>query len=379
VSSLSTFRTAFPALARISWLNTAAQAPGPQPVLAALQRAQHAWADGTFDWTTWETDAERARELFAARLNVPASTVALLSTLADAAATVAQSIAAPARIVVPAVEFRSNLFPWLALQGRGCEVVALEPGVDGLVRTEALIRATRPGVTLVAVSEVQSATGHRVNVRAIAEQCAAIGARCFVNLTQSAGVLRLDAASVGVDFAAAHSYKWLLAPRGATFLYVRPDRLPGLSPLSPNWKNAADIHDPTSYAQLYGPPYKLANTARRLDASLAWFPWVGARAALELLNTVSAEVVESHCLALSARFQEAARALDYRVVSSELPTHLTAIELASPEDANKVSTTLRADSVITSARGARVRFGFHAFTDATDVDRALSRLRAICL
>ena len=394
-SDLAAFRAHFPALERFAWLNSATMPPAARSVIAAVQRATDAWVDGTEDWLVWEADAEHARTICARWLGVSKSSVALVSTLADAAATVARGIAALARsgherprVVVPGVEFRSNLFPWLALADRGCDVTVIVPDADGLVRTEAVIAATRPGVSLVAVSEVQSATGHRVDVRAIAAQCRAVGARSFFNLTQSLGVLPFDAAAVGADFAATHAYKWMLAPRGATFFYVHPDRWRELTPLAPNWKNAGDLMAPGKaptatdrvpqrmpYSEYFGADYALYDDARRVDGSLAWFSWVGARAALELLDTLSSAVVEQHAIGLASAFREGVRAHGYKVVAHEVPSQTLAVDLPTPAAAAAATQALLAADVVCAARGRRLRFGFHAYNNESDVERALGALR----
>ena len=386
-STFVAFRDAFDALRRVSWLSTAGVAPGARPVIAALRAACDAWADGTFDWMAWEAEAECVRQSVAALIGVRPTSIALLSTLAEAATTVAASqcwspfrSATRPRVLIPAIEFRSNLFPWLALAENGWEPVLLEPGPDGLIRTDAIIAAIRPGVHLVALSEVQSATGQRVDVAAIAHRCHAIGAQLFVNLTQSLGVLQFDAVATHVDYAAVHGYKWLLSPRGTTCLYVRPDHLTELVPLAPNWKNASDLHrngsagQPGAYAQLYGGPFRLATDARRLDASLAWLPWVGARAALDLLATIPPDARETHALELARSFRAGARALGLRVVPEDLPTHLVAIDYATPAHATTASQHLTHRGVVGSARGPRLRFGFHAFNNGADVERALCAL-----
>jgi 7-keto-8-aminopelargonate synthetase-like enzyme len=153
-----------------------------------------------------------------------------------------------------------------------------------------------------------------------------------------------------------------------------------MTPLAPNWKNAADLHGfagggrQGSYAQLYGGPFAPWPDARRLDASLAWMPWVGARAALELLATLSPSVRETHSLALARSFRAGASQLSYRVVPEELPTHLIALDCGTAARATELARRLARRGVIASPRASRLRFGFHAFNDTADVGRALACL-----
>jgi selenocysteine lyase/cysteine desulfurase len=290
--------------------------------------------------------------------------VAVVSSLAEAAATVAASLR-PGRIVVGEREFRSNLFPWLALANRGFEVVEVK-ATAGVVTTESLCAAITPGTAFAAVTEVQSATGFRVRLPEIGARCRETGARLFVNLTQSLGALRFDADAAGADYVAAHGYKWLLAPRGASWLWVRGERLSELSPLTPSWKSVA-----APLADFYGGPLVPAAAARRLDASLAWFSWVGARAALELLAGLDAAAVEDRCLALARGFREAASERGFRVAASDAPSQTVA--LAVP-DAEALRGRLEDRRVIASVRGGSLRLGFHAYNDENDVAVVLEAL-----
>ena len=116
-------------------------------------------------------------------------------------------------VVVGGREFRSNLLPWLALASRERDIVQVAEPADG-GWTERILEAVRPGTALVALTEVQSATGARLDLSAVAGRCSDVGALCFVNLTQSAGILPVDVEALGIDFAAAHGYKWLLSAFG---------------------------------------------------------------------------------------------------------------------------------------------------------------------
>lgn len=262
-------------------------------------------------------------------------------------------------------EFRSNLFPWLALADQGFDIEPLRGG-GGVARTADYLDAIRDDVVLVALSEVQSSTGFRADLDEIAKRCRHVGARLFVNLTQSLGALRSPLAGIDPDYAAGHAYKWLLAPRGAAFLYVRPDHIPDMRPLAANWKNVdgpADVY--------YGGPFVLAASARRLDASLAWFSWVGARAALDLVASFDAERVEAHCLACAEQYRIGAVRLGLDPAPQELPSQIVSVRVANPA---AVASSLQHDGVVAAVRDGWVRAGFHVFNNGEDVDRALAAL-----
>jgi selenocysteine lyase/cysteine desulfurase len=361
---LASFRSRFPALERVTYLNTATAAPGAVPVLEALRLAQAEWEAGEFSWQGWEGHGEVARDLFARLVRGADEDVALVSTVAEAAATVAGSLPS-GRVVVGEREFASNLFPWLALRDRGFDVVEV-PTRDGVVRTEALLEAIDGDTVLLAITEVQSSNGFRVRLEDLGRRCREVGARLFVDGCQSLGALRLDAVAAGVDFVAAHGYKWLLAPRGAAWLWIRPGRLAELKPLAPNWKS---IPDP--YSEYYGGPLTLAPTARKLDAPLAWFSWPGARAALELLAELDPVAAERRCLTLAAEFREEAGRRGFELVPEDVPSQVQSIRIPDPR---QVRERLLARKVIAAVRADFLRLGFHAYNDESDVAAALDAL-----
>lgn len=364
MTDFAAFRAQFPALERVTYLNTATASPGAAPVLAALRRVENEWEAGRFSWQGWEAEADATRELIARLVGGRASEVALASSLAEAAATVAAGLGG-GRVVVGEGEFRSNFFPWLALRRRGFEVVEV-PAEDGVVRTQALLDAITPGTNLVAVSEVQSSNGFRIHVDEIGARCRQVGARFFVNLTQTLGALRFDIATAGADYVAAHGYKWALTPRGASWLWVRPARLGELEPLAANWKT---VRDP--YEDYYGGPFVPAEGARKLDAPLAWFPWVGARAALELVTSLDPAAVERRCLDLAGQFRAEAQRRGFELVPEEVPSQITAVRVPDPE---AVRARLEAQNVIAAVRGGWLRLGFHAYNDESDLTIALEAL-----
>ena len=133
------------------WLNTASYGLPPAPAWDELQRALEVWRHGSESWEPWGESTERARRAFARLVQVQPSRVAVGGTVSELLGMVAASLPDRARVVVPEVEFTSNLFPWLVQQDRGVQVVT--------VPTDRLLDEITPGTTMVATSLVQSSTG----------------------------------------------------------------------------------------------------------------------------------------------------------------------------------------------------------------------------
>jgi selenocysteine lyase/cysteine desulfurase len=358
VTSSDRFRSLFPALCDLVWLDTPACAPGAAPVTDALLEAVVRWRDGRLDAAEWEEAAPDAREAFAAWQGVPAAQVATMGSVAEATATVAASLPSAGSVVVPDDEFRSTLFPWLAAGlAAGLPVTRVPTGPAG--RTEALLAAVDETTALVAVSQVLSSDGERVDLGRLRAACDEVGARLFVDATQSLGVLPIG---VEADYLAVHGYKWMLCPRGAAWLVTRHHE--ELRPLLPGWKSAAD-------GGYFGGQLDLAPGAARSDTSPAWLAWTGAVAALPLLAGLPAAAVEAHCLGLAAAFRSGAAAAGAEPLGAGLPSHIVTVRLPQPRP---VRARLRERRVRALLHNDRLRVGFHYFNNSADVDAVLAAL-----
>jgi selenocysteine lyase/cysteine desulfurase len=364
--TLTGFRDQFPVLRERVWLDTSAAAPAATPVVQALRAALDEWENGSWSWVEWESRGYATRAQMAELIGAPETSIALATSLSQAAAIVAHSLP-PGRVVVGEGEFRSNLFPWLQLQRHGYDVVEV-PESHGVPSTEALLDAISPGTGLVAVSEVLTATGSRIDLEAVCNRAREVGARSFVNLTQSLGVLGFDIARADADYVAVHGYKWLLCPRGCAWLYVRPDRLADLEPLAPSWKSSAD-----PYREYFGGPLDYASETRRLDASLSQLPWIGANAALRMLLELDVGEVEQQALRLADAFRAGAAERGLPPIEVVRPSHIVVVEV-EVEDPDAVSRGLLEQHVAASVRGNRLRVGFHGFNDTDDVHAVLTAL-----
>lgn len=362
---LTRFRRSFDILRTDVWLATPSSAPAATRVVDAVSAALQQWSGGRGTWRDRDGAAQRTRGHVAALLNAAPADVALVQSVAQAAATVARSLPAGSRVVVGEQEYRSNLFPWLATERTGVEIATVAMPRMSL-RTERLLDAITPQTTLVALSTVQSASGSRVDLRAVSDRCRDVGAKLFLDATQSLGVLRLPP-DVDPDFVAVHGYKWLLAPRGAAWLYVKAKHLAGLDPLAPSHRSAEAVWD-----DFYGGPLTYADTAARLDMSLGFLAWAGAETALELIGSLDPDEVENHCLGLADYARTSMTKLGLSCVASDEPSHIVSVRMP---DTGRTLAALEDAGIHATARAGLLRLGCHAFNVPADIDAAVDVIR----
>jgi selenocysteine lyase/cysteine desulfurase len=327
------------------YLNTASYGLPPAPAWQELQSVLADWRGGRSSWEGWGEYTERARTSFARMVGVPVEWVATGANASSMVGLAAAALLDRSRVVSTELEFTSLLWPFLA-QGRGIEVeCAPVPEVAQSVdeRTD-----------VVAVSAVQSSTGELADLDSIADAAAAQGALVVVDATQACGWLPVDATRI--DLLACSAYKWLCSPRGTAFMTVKPELAERLTPLGAGWYAGED-----PYASFYGPPLRLATSARRFDLSPAWFPWAGAAPTLDVLLDIGVEAIHAHDLRLANRFREGLGFPpgDSSIVSAELP---------------EAEELLRGTRVMAAARAGLLRTSWHVYNTDDDVDRTLDAL-----
>lgn len=331
------------------YLNTATIGLPPEPAVRVLDDVVRAWQHGRIEPTDFDDCVGRSRAAWASLAGVPGDTVAIGASVSALAGLVAASLPDGAQVLVAEGDFTSILFPFLVQESRGIRVRQVP-----LAR---IVEEVTDADDIVAVSIVQSADGRIADVDALQRATAAHGAALLLDATQACGWLPLNLGAV--DYVVCAAYKWLLCPRGVAFLSVRPDRLAALTPHAAGWYAGSRPWEST-----YGLPLRLADAARRLDTSPAWFSWAAAAPALEYLAEQDMEVVRRHNVALADLFL---------TVIGEAPQHSAIATVDVPETTRAA---LTAAGVSTATRSGRVRASFHLYNDEVDVARAVEALRA---
>jgi selenocysteine lyase/cysteine desulfurase len=331
-----------------TYLNTASYGLPPTTAWDALQAALEDWRGGRTSWEHWGLPGEEARASFARIAGVPVETVAIAANVSTLLGLVAASIPDGARVLAPDVDFTSLLFPFMVQDGRGISV-RLVPASD-------LASAIDDATDVVAFSAVQMATGEVADLDAIASAAEAHGAMTVVDATQALGWLPFDGRRF--DVVAAHAYKWLMSPRGTAFMAIRPERMAQVVPHAAGWYAGED-----PLATFFGPPLRLAESARRLDTSPAWFMWVGTAPALAAIEQIGVRAIHDHDVGLANRFR----------AGLGLEPSDSAIVFCDVEGA---ADRLERAGIRAAVRGGRLRTSWHVYNTAEDVERTLDVLAA---
>jgi len=330
------------------YLNTASFGLPPDPAYKALTQAQEDWRHGRVSWEHWTAVTDRARAEFATLVRARPEQIAVGANVSGLIAQVALAIPDNAKVLAPEPEFTSLLFPFLAQAERGVELT--------VVPLSELPDRIDDSTDVVAVSAVQSSTGELADLDAIEQAAKAHDALTVIDATHAIGWLPLDATRF--DALACAAYKWLMSPRGTAFMVVKDELAATMNPDQAGWYAAAN-----PLTDQFGPPLRLAPTARRFDTSPAWFSWVGTEPALKLINEIGVETIHEHDLKLANRFRE----------GLGQPPGNSAIVTSEIEDA---PARLAKAGIMAAARAGRLRASFHVYNTERDVDEALSALRA---
>lgn len=328
------------------YLNTPSAGVPPVRTTAAMTEALSQWSRGEGAPDTYEEAVEGARAAFGSLVGVAAERVTVGGSVAQLVGLVAASVPDGASVLVAEREFTSVSFPFAAQADRGVTVTEVEL---------AELPARAPDFDYVAVGVVQSSDGRIVDLDALRAATASSGTRVVLDASQAVGwlPLRLDWA----DWVAGAGYKFLMTPRGAAWMAVRPNA-PTLRPHSAGPAGCPDFFD-----SIYGLPLRLADTAQRYDISAGWLSHIGAAASMTWLADLDVDKVSEHCVGLADQFLS-------RLGLPAAGSAIVSLDLPGSADA------LAGAGVTCSHRAGRTRFGFHLYNTEEDVDLAVRAVRA---
>lgn len=311
---LRAVQEAFPIRARRVYLNNAAIAPASTPVIAAMNRfladvRDH--GDGHYlDWCRHADDV--IKQKIAALIGAERSEIAFVKNTTEGVLLVANGLdwAPGDNVLVPDIEYPSNVYCWLNLRRRGVEIKWI-PNRDGRILVEDIAALIDPRTRLVTLSAVQFSNGFRQDLMRTAELCRSRRVLLNLDAIQHVGALRLDVGTCPIDFLSVGGHKWLLGPIGTGFFYCRQAMLERLRPHNVGYHSVAKDADHLDYALVF------RQDAGRFEEALVNFPGIwGLEAAIDLIHDVGTARIEQHLLELTAQLIDGVLARGYAVLSS---------------------------------------------------------------
>jgi selenocysteine lyase/cysteine desulfurase len=333
---------------------------------AALSRYLHDKSSGMAGRVAQEAEIARARAGIARYWGVDIGSIGFVGNVAEGVSIVAESLdwRDGDNIVIDANEYPSVAGPFLMhrdprvtlQQARGTEPDRFAACVNERTR-------------VIGVSYVSYLTGERHDLHALRVLAAKVGALLVVDFTQASGYLPIDATVA--DFAFSACYKWLLGITGVAIAYWNRARQPAWSPSTAGWHSFAPGH--RGYDT---PPPLRADALRFTRGNPAHAPIYVLAQALDYLAAYDMRDVEAHVLALTAAMLERLKALQYPTLTPADPARHGASVCVPASRAQQIVDGMARNGVLAWNGQGRVRFSFHGYNSAPDVDRAVDALRA---
>lgn len=394
---LATIRDQFPVLREKVFLDAACMSPPPRVAVEAIQRfldfaLQCPERSATLQHIALDEMRAAARSQVAELIHAGEDEIALVEST-----THGLSIAATAlplqrgdRVLLCDLEFLEVALPWRQRQAELGLELDVVPNRGGVVRVEDIAERIGPRTRVVTISSVQWSNGFRCDLKVLSALCRERGVWLVVDAIQQLGAMPMNVQETPVDILACGGHKWLNAPFGAGFLYIRREALPRLCPPLAGYLNLetpsggwGKYFQTPSISPLYDSPWVTA--ARRYEVGgTANYPGaIGLAASLGLINVLGHARIAEAIYRLTDHLLAGLRTLNVEVVTPEAAEHRSGIVTfslgAAAQDVALMEYLLDRGVLVsvryTSGVGG-VRVSCHFYNAVEDLNRLLDGLES---
>ncbi len=270
-------------------------------------------------------------------------------------------------VLVSDKEFPANVYPWMRLGDRGVIMELVPTTPEGWPdEARVLERLRDPRVRVLAVSLVQFSSGYMVDLQRLSAATRETGAYLVVDAIPAVGQLPVDLSRVEVDLLACGGQKWLLAPWGSGFVYVRRELIARLDPVITGWL-AFEGTDDLSRLTLYDDT--LRADARRFELmTLPYQDFAGLSSSLDLLLELGIGRIRDHIRTLHRPVLAWAERSGARVASPRGPNG-SGILCVAPDGVKEVHRRLKSSRIVCSLREGAIRFSPHCYNTVEEMER----------
>jgi selenocysteine lyase/cysteine desulfurase len=279
--------------------------------------------------------------------------------------------------------------PWCQKRDSMGIEIDVVPHRDGQLVVDDIAARIGPRTAAVALSSVQWTNGFRCDLDEIGSLCREHGVWLIVDAIQQLGAMPLDVGQTPVDVLACGGHKWLNAPFGAGFLYIREGAMERLRPPLAGYLSLETPAD--GWGTYFATPsmapvrdYRFEASARRYEiGGTANYPGtIGLAASLRLINDLGPQAISAHIMDLTDHLLEGLRSLNVDIVTPVEPKHRSGIVSFSVGNADAnlaLMEHLLDEGVLVSVRYTSevggVRVSSHFFNSIADIERLLGGIR----
>ncbi len=324
--NLEAIRKDFPALEDRTFLDSACVGIAARPTVEAVRT----FADSTLARHAFPShpvmDAEREppRQEAARLLNAHPDEIAIVesTTYGLNVAAFNVDLGPQDNIVFCDLEFPQVTIPWLVRQKAIGFEIRVVANRDGRVLPEDVAAQVDSRTKAVILSSVQWSNGFKCDLAKMSEIAHAKGALLIVDAVQHAGAVGLDVRETDVDVVTAGGHKWLNAPYGAGFLYVRQSLLDRFRAPLDGYMNT--IEPDVGWENYFATPsitpireWDFTGTAKKFEVGgTSNYPGAaGFGAALKYVNDLGIANAEKHIYDLGDRLIDGLRHLGARIIT----------------------------------------------------------------
>lgn len=364
-------RKYFPILEEKVQLSSCSQSALSIQVQQSIEEFIQSWISEGMNWNKWMNCVEETKALFAQMINASPEEIAILSSVSDAASTVASALNFDKdrnKIVTTELDFPSIGHVWLAQQKRGAYVDFI-PAVNNKITLEDYQKYVDHQTLVTSISHVSYYNGFKQDLKSIASFVHSKGSYLFVDAYQSTGSVKIDVKEMDIDFLSTGSQKFMLGTPGIAFLYVKKEIAEQLEPTTTGWFGRVS---PFSFniKQL-----DYAEGAKRFNTGTP--PMINAyaaRASLRLLNKVGIDRIEDYLSTLSSFTIQYAKEKGFKLASPEDLNKKASNTAIFIPNASKMEQQLHNDNIIVSARNDVIRIAPHFYNTEEDIAIALDKM-----
>jgi kynureninase len=190
---------------------------------------------------------------------------------------------------------------------------------------------------------------------------------------QSAGIIPLDVAALGVDYFTGGCLKWLCGGPGTAFLYTQPDLLRAERPRFTGWfAHRAPFTFEIEALEPRDDAMRMMTGTPSIPAYYAALP------GLEIIAAIGVDRIRARSMRMTARLLELADRAGLPSVSVRDPERLAGTVAVNPPDALHVSRALKArDFVVDYRPGVGIRVSPHFYNTMDEIDRLMAETARI--